>query len=179
MQSGGLRLLLFFLLVALFFVAIDQIIVRHEYLKQMRMSRRELTREHKEREGEPRLKQKRKQLHAEFARNTRGMGSLPGSDMLIVNPQHFAVALSYDAAVMDAPMVTAKGRNNWAQMLKREASRLGIPIFEMPPLARTLFAECEMGLAIREQHFRAVADLYLKLPSSKLKNDHAPDPAQQ
>jgi flagellar biosynthetic protein FlhB len=143
------------------------------------MSRRELTREHKEREGEPRLKQKRKQLHAEFAKSAKGMGSLPGSDMLIVNPQHYAVALAYDAAAMDAPRVTAKARNHWAQVLKREAYRLGIPVFEAPPLARTLYAECDIGRAIRDQHFRAVADLYLKLPSMKPKTNHAPDTAQQ
>ena len=179
LHGASMRLLLFFLLVALFFVAIDQIIVRREYQKQMRMSRRELTREHKEREGEPRLKQKRKQIHAEFAKNAGGMGSLPGSDMLIVNPQHFAIALAYEPAAMDAPKVTAKGRNLWALRLKAEAYRLGIPVFEMPPLARALYDSCATGEPIRDGQYRQVADLYLRLKRSTPKADDVPDHSQQ
>ena len=179
LHRSTLRLALFFLLVALCFVAVDQIIVRREYWKQMRMSRRELTREHKEREGEPRLKAKRKRLHAEFARNAKQMGSLPGSDLLIVNPQHFAVALRYRPERMAAPEVTAKARNFWALAMKREAFRLGIPVFEAPPLARALHDQCNTGEPIRESHYRGVADLYLKLHRSKPKTDHAPDHPQQ
>lgn len=179
MESGGMRLLFWFMLVALFVLAIDQIIVRREFLKQMRMSRSELTREHKEREGEPRLKQKRKQLHAEFAKQAKGMGQLPGSDMLIVNPQHVAVALAYDSATMAAPKVTVKARNQRALALKRQAFNLGIPIFEVRPLARALYDQVEAGQPIQDSHFRAVADLYLKLHRSRQKTDHVrQDPAQ-
>jgi flagellar biosynthetic protein FlhB len=163
MESYGLRLLFLFILVALGFAALDQLLVRKEFSKQMRMSRRELTREHKEREGEPRMKQKRKQLHAEFARQAEGMGKLPGSDLLVVNPEHVAVALAYDPAEMAAPTVTAKGRNRHALALKRRAFALGIPIFENPPLARGLYADCPSGMEIGGDHYRAVADLYFKL----------------
>jgi flagellar biosynthetic protein FlhB len=179
MESGGMRLLFWFMFVALFVLAIDQIIVRREFLKQMRMSRHELTREHKEREGEPRLKQKRKQLHAEFAKQSKGLGQLPGSDMLVVNPEHVAVALAYDVAQMDAPKVVVKARNQRALELKRQAFRQGIPIFEMRPLARRLYDEVEAGQQIREDHFRAVADLYLKLHRSRQKPDHVRQNAPQ
>jgi len=180
MHDAGMRLLLMFVLAALLFVAIDQIIVRREYLKQMRMSRRELTREFREREGEPRIKRRRKQLHAEFAKQTKGLGSLPGSDMLIVNPHHVAVALAYDSTHMAAPRVTAKARNHWALAMKREAYRRGIPVFEARPLARQLFDQCETGQLIHEGLFHAVAALYLKLPPSRMKNDHAgPSISQQ
>jgi len=171
MRDAGMRLLFLFILLSLFFVVIDQIIVRREFLKQMRMSRRELTREFKEREGEPRIKQKRKQLHAEITSQTRDIGSLPGSDLLIVNPEHVAVALAYDPSRMPAPMVTAKARNQRALVLKREAFRLGIPIIEARLLARALFADCPTGEQIRESHYRPVADLYLKLKHSRRKND--------
>ena len=163
LEGYGLRLLFLFILVALAFVALDQLLVRREFAKQMRMSRRELTREHKEREGEPRIKQKRKQLHAEFARQAEGLGKLPGSDLLVVNPEHFAVALAYDSAAAAAPTVTAKGRNRHALALKRRAFTLGIPIFENAPLARRLYAECPAGAEIGADHYRAVADLYFKL----------------
>jgi len=176
MQSYGMRLLLLFMLVALFFAALDQILVRREFAKQMRMSRREVTREHKEREGEPRIKQKRKQLHAEFAKQADAMGKLPGSDLIIVNPEHVAVALAYDSATMAAPTVTAKGRNRHALALKRRAFTLGIPIFADPPLARRLFDECPSGAEIGGDHYRAVADLYFKLRLSsngRKGHDHA------
>jgi flagellar biosynthetic protein FlhB len=166
LHEDGMRLLFLFIGLALFFAGIDQVLVRREYAKQMRMSRRELTREVKEREGEPRLKQKRKQFHAEFAKQAEGIGKLPGSDLLVVNPQHIAVALAYDPQTMAAPTVAARARGHFALRMKREAARLGIPIFENRPLARQLFQDCSAGAPIGADHYRAVAALYLKLRSS-------------
>lgn len=166
----GMRLLLLFILLALFFTALDQLLVRREYAKQMRMSRREVTREAKEREGEPRLKQRRKQLHAEFAKQAEGFGRLPGSDLLVVNPEHVAVALGYDPRTMTAPWVLAKGRDRHALAMRRRALALGIPVFENRPLARRLYHDVAAGREIAPDHYRAVADLYLRLrpePSSK------------
>jgi flagellar biosynthetic protein FlhB len=165
MHADGMRLLFLFIVLALFFAAFDQILVRREYAKQMRMSRRELVREAREREGEPRLKQRRRQLHAEFRKQAEGLGKLPGSDMLIVNPHHVAVALAYDPAAMAAPTVTGKARNHFALAMRREAFRLGIPIFESPALARALFRDCAAGSEIGADHYRAVADFYFKLRS--------------
>ncbi|MDQ4087013.1 MAG: EscU/YscU/HrcU family type III secretion system export apparatus switch protein [Pseudomonadota bacterium] len=163
LYAFGMRLLLLFILLALFFAALDQLLVRREYAKQMRMSRRELTRESKEREGEPRLKQRRKQLHAEFATQAEGFGRLAGSDMLIVNPEHVAIALAYEPEKMSAPTVRAKGRDRHALAMRQRAFVLGIPVFENRPLARQLYRDCAPGTEIGAAHFRAVADLYLKL----------------
>lgn len=183
MSGGAMRLLMWFILVAMFFAAIDQVIVRREFHKQMRMSRREVTRETKDREGEPRIKQKRKQLHQEFAKQGKSLGSLPGSDLLVVNPQHFAVALAYDPARMAAPTVTGKARNNYALAMKREAFRLGIPIFENPPLARSLYTGVDTGKEVGAGDYHGVAALYIKLhaarSTSQPKNEHAhQNPAQ-
>lgn len=169
MESALLRLLFSFILAAFFIVIIDQVIARREFLKQMRMSRSELTREHKEREGEPRLKHRRKQLHAEFASQTRALGAFAGSDMLIVNPEHFAVALAYDAARMQAPRVTAKGRNAFALQLKAKAPTHAIAIFERPALARALYRSCGPGDDIPASKYRDVADLYLQLMAARRK----------
>jgi flagellar biosynthetic protein FlhB len=163
MGGGAMRLLLLFILIAIFFAVIDQIIVRREFSKQMRMSRREVTRESKDREGDPRIKQKRKQLHADFAKQGNSLGALPGSDLVVVNPQHFAVALAYDPERMTAPTVKAKARNHYALAMKREAFRLGIPIFEDRPLARSLYARCEAGHEVGSGDYQGVAALYLKL----------------
>lgn len=165
--SKGLSLLAMFVAAALLIAAIDQIIARREFSKQMRMSRSELTREHKEREGEPRIKARRKQLHAEFAKQTEGLGNLPGSDLLIVNPQHFAVALSYDAASMQAPAVRARARNRLALAMKRDAARLNIPIISDPPLARALFRNGKPGQQIASEHYRDVAKHYSRLRAAQ------------
>jgi flagellar biosynthetic protein FlhB len=87
--------------------------------------------------------------------------------MLIVNPQHYAVALVYDSQHMDAPQVTAKARNVFALELKRRAAQLSIVIFESPELARTLYRACDKGDAVPPARYRDVADLYLKLMRAK------------
>jgi flagellar biosynthesis protein FlhB len=172
-QTGGLRLLFAFILIAMFVAIIDQVIARREFQRQMRMSRSELTREHKEREGEPRLRQKRKQLHAEFASQTRSFSALAGSDMLIVNPQHYAVALKYDPKTMSAPKITAKGRNQFALHLRHKATVLSIAVFERPKLARALHKNCGPGEEVPGQLYPDVADLYLQLMKSRVqRNDN-------
>lgn len=171
LRASGLRLLASFALLALIFAALDQVLVRGEFRKQMRMTRSELKREFREREGEPRQKQKRKQLHAEFSRQTRALSALPGSDMLIVNPQHYAVALTYNAKTMSAPTIKTKGRNHFALLLKRRATELSIPIIEHPPLARALYRSRDSGEEIGPNEYRAVADLYLNLLRSRASTD--------
>lgn len=163
MGGAPLKLLLAFILLALLFAAIDQMLVRRDFSKQMRMSRSEVTREFKDREGDPRLKQRRKQLHAEFAKQMQSIGDLRGTDILVVNPQHYAIGLSYDTKTMSAPKVTAKARNRLALLLKQRAASLSIAIYEQPALARALFRTSEKGSEIAPLHYRAVADLYLAL----------------
>ncbi len=160
MTSGAKRLLFAFICAAFLFMVLDQLIVRSEFRKQMRMSRRELTRENREREGEPRFKQKRKQLHQEMRKQSEGLGKLDGSDFLVTNPEHFAVALAYDPAKMAAPIVRARGRNHFAQLLKRKARLLGLPIIADPALARALYRDCRADAPIGPQHFHAVARHY-------------------
>lgn len=160
---SAIRLIALFAAAALAMAVIDQILARREFAKQMRMSRSELTREYKEREGEPRIKAKRKQLHADFLKQTEGIGKLAGSDLLVVNPEHFAVALAYDASQMSAPTVRAKARNRLAFAMRSEASRLNIPIISDPPLARSLFRASKPGSEIGLDHYADVARHYSAL----------------
>ncbi|KQN21409.1 hypothetical protein ASE86_14380 [Sphingomonas sp. Leaf33] len=161
LEAAGMRLVLAFLMIAIAVGILDQVLVRGEFTKQMRMSRREVTRESREREGEPRMKQRRKQLHREMIQ--QGQGSLAGADMLIVNPEHFAVALRYDEAAMLAPEVAAKGRNAHALALKEDAVRRGLPVIANPPLARALFRACQIGSTVPPDRYEAVATLYIDL----------------
>lgn len=163
MASGGRRLLLAFICAAFVFMVLDQLIARGEFRKQMRMSRREVTREAREREGEPRLKQKRRQLHQEMRKQAEGLGKLDGSDFIVTNPEHFAVALAYDPRKVDAPVVRARGRNHFAQLMKRKARLLGLPVIADPALARALYRDCRADEPIGSRHFHAVARHYAAL----------------
>ena len=167
LSASTLQLVFVFTGIAAAFAVLDQVMSRQEFHKQMRMSKSELTREHKEREGEPRMKQRRRQLHADFSKQVSGTGKLKGSDMVIINPEHFSVALRYDARTMKAPVVTAKGRNRFALRLRQEALRLSIPTIADPPLARALFRACEPGREISQGHYEAVAEKYLLLQRQK------------
>lgn len=160
MRSDGLKLLAMFLLVAVAVAVLDQLISRRDYMKKMRMSRREVRREHREQEGEPRLKQKRKQLHAEFAKASQSLRGLKGADVLVTNPTHYAVALKYDGRSMMAPQVVSKGMNQFAQRLKRTAFLHGVVIVEDRLLARALYHGVELKGDVPEPLFPQVARVY-------------------
>jgi flagellar biosynthetic protein FlhB len=148
---------------ALLFVVLDQIITRRAFTRQMRMSRREVKQEARDREGDPRLKQRRKQMHAEFARNSASMKGLRGADMLVVNPRHVAVALRYNGATMAAPMVVSTGTNQLALRLKRLAFLYGIAVIEDRVLARALIRSTRIGQTIPAEAFQPVASHYNRL----------------
>ncbi len=157
------RLLLTFVILAAIIAALDQLMARKSFAKQMRMSQREVKREVREREGEPRQKQKRKQILADILKQASAAANVKGSDVLIVNPTHYAVALRYRPEESEAPVVQARGRNIWAQRMRRTAEREGITIVRNPALARALFRHGEVGRTIGASEFVAVADSYIRL----------------
>lgn len=163
MLTTGLWLIASFAVAALFFAALDQIIVRKEFLKKMRMSTRELRRELREREGEPRMKQRRKQLHAEFVKASESLRNVRGADIIVTNPVHLAVALRYKASEMSAPVVVSKGANALAQRIKKLAFMYGVVIVEDKELARSLFRRCDINSPVPEADYRSVAKLYHSL----------------
>lgn len=163
------RLLLGFVFVAIVFAALDQVLARRMFTKTMRMSRREVKREMRDREGDPRLKQKRKALHAEFVKTSRSLRNLPGADVLVTNPQHIAVALRYDGAAMPAPLIVSVGVNQVAQRLKRLATAYGIPIVENRALARALHRSGALDHFVPESCFAPVAGVYNELRRSGLR----------
>jgi flagellar biosynthesis protein FlhB len=160
--SSSLKLIMFCALAALGFAALDQIFVRREFAKKMRMSRRELKREHRDREGEPRMKQARKQLHAEFSKVARSLRDVKGADIIITNPEHYAVALRYDAANMTAPKIVSRGAGGMAQRIKRIGFTFGVVTVREPLLARQLFLKGQLASEIPDIFYQPVADLYLR-----------------
>jgi len=166
----AVRLLSLFAGVAFLFAVADQMFARRSFLKRMRMSRRELKQEVRDREGEPRLKQKRKQMHGEFVRNSRALKGVRGADLMVVNPQHVAVALRYDARTMPAPVVVASGVNRLALRLKRLAFLYNVPVIEDKALARALFRSTAIDHPIPTATFRAVANLYNRINRTRERN---------
>lgn len=156
------KLLLFCGLAALFFASVDQIWARREFSKKMRMSRREMKREHKDREGDPRFKQKRRQFHAEFAKMTRSLRNARSADVILTNPTHFAVALRYVAAATDAPVIVSRGAGALAERIRDIAFVHGVQIIENAPLARALYRQGVLDSEIPETLFAPVAELYRK-----------------
>ena len=164
-RAGG-RMLSMFLAAALGFAILDQLISRRDFAKKMRMSRRDVRRESRDREGEPRLKQKRKQLHREFVQASESLRNIRGADVLITNPTHYAVALRYDARTMEAPVVVSRGAHRFALRLRRLAFLYGVVIVEEPPLARALY-RCEIQQPVPEACYGPVAAILRRLREAK------------
>ncbi|MEQ1579620.1 MAG: flagellar biosynthesis protein FlhB [Steroidobacteraceae bacterium] len=128
------------------------------HAKQLRMSKQELRDEHKEQEGSPELKNRIRSMQQEVARG-RMMHEVPKASVVITNPTHFAVALRYDEDRMRAPVVVAKGADHVAAKIRELAAEHGVPLFEAPPLARTLFRHVDIGGEIPAKLYAAVAQV--------------------
>ncbi|MDT7836036.1 type III secretion system export apparatus subunit SctU [Aquabacterium sp. OR-4] len=131
---------------------------RHDYLKRLRMSKDEVIREFKEREGDPILRGRRKQLHHEIAFSDM-LQRVRSASVVVVNPTHVAVALHYDRDETPLPMVVAKGEGEVARAIRRAAEEAGVPIYRDIPLARALQADTPLGDYIPDELMQAVAEV--------------------
>ena len=142
--------------IALAIGGIDLLWQRAEHLRRNRMSHKELMDEHKQLEGDPHVKQQRRQRGQEIALN-KMLADVPGADVVIVNPSHYAVALKWSRKPGSAPVCVAKGVDEIAARIREIASQSGVPIHRDPPTARALHAAVPIGEEIRPEHFAAVA----------------------
>jgi len=131
---------------------------RFQFTKRMKLTPEELKQELKETEGSPDLRQQRRKRQLQLA-SSRMMAALERADVVITNPEHYAVALRYDESRMRAPVVIAKGLDEIAQNIREKARELGIPLAEMPPLARVLYRSLKLGEAIPASLFEAIAEV--------------------
>lgn len=145
--------------IAMFFIAaLDYAYQRHEYMKNLRMTKQEVKDEYKQQEGDPKIKQRLRQIRADRARN-RMMAAVPESDVIITNPTHFSIALKYDSTKMRAPVVVAKGVDYLALTIRKIAEENNIPMVQNPPLARALYASVDVDGEIPVAHYKAVAEV--------------------
>jgi type III secretion protein U len=134
---------------------LDYLWARRAHVKELMMSREERKDEHKESEGDPRQKGKRRAMQRQILFGGRARGVQQAS-CVVVNPTHIAVALRYAEKEADAPYVVAKGREYDALRLRRRAAQLGIPVVKDVPLARSL-VDFDVGEEIPEELYQAAA----------------------
>jgi type III secretion protein U len=133
----------------------DALLARFRHQARLRMTRQEVIEEHRQTEGDPRSKARRKALHRSLLLAGRARG-VRSADVLVVNPTHLAVALRYAPLETEAPYLVAKGRGAQAQALRRESERCGIPVVRDVPLARSLILY-DVGEEIPEELYQAAA----------------------
>lgn len=152
--SIALAVVITYLVIAIF----DLIYQRYDYKKNMRMTRQEVKDEYKQTEGSPEVKAKQKEMQRKLS-TRRMMEEVPKATVVITNPTHFAVAIRYERKEMPAPMVVAKGADLLAERIKELAKDHQIPIVENKPIAQFLYREVEIGEAIPNELYQAVAEI--------------------
>ncbi|MBL7664878.1 MAG: flagellar biosynthesis protein FlhB [Bacteriovoracaceae bacterium] len=157
-QSVAMKLA-FSILLGLVFVATgDFAWEKYSYRKKLMMTKQEVKQEHKEKEGNPEIKQKIKNIQREMSRK-RMMANVPKADFIVTNPTHLSVAIKYDPKNMLAPEVIAKGADHVALKIREIAKTNDIPIVENIPLARTLYKTVKVGEGVPRSLYKAVAEV--------------------
>ncbi len=136
----------------------DFVYQRWQHNEDLKMTKQEVKDESKDVEGDPQIRSRRLSLQRERSRQ-RMLQAVPKADVIITNPTHLAVALRYDTANMDAPVVVAKGAGFMAEKIKQIARHAGVPILENRSLARGLFKGTKVGQEIPAALYQAAAEL--------------------
>jgi flagellar biosynthetic protein FlhB len=152
--SIGLRVAVVLLILAI----LDYGYQKFKTEQQLKMTKQEIREEMRRMEGDPKVKQRRRQIALQMMAK-RLKKDVPTADVIVTNPTEFAIALKYDAGAMHAPKVVAKGQGHMAARIRQIAIEHGIPIIERKPLARALYKLVEVGQEIPEQFYTAVAEI--------------------
>ncbi len=158
-------------ILALAIAGADYYFEKRKHSQDLKMTKEEVKREFRETEGSPEMKRSQKSKARQLSRR-QIMAAVAQADVVVTNPTHFAVALSYTKGTDVAPRVLTKGEDFNAFEIKQRAKVCRIPIVENPPLARSLYASCEVNEIIPSQLYSAVAHLlafvYSLSPAARL-----------
>lgn len=138
----------------------DFLYQRWDYENNLKMTKQEVKEEYKMTEGNPEIKGRIRRIQRQMAMS-RMMQSVPEADVVVRNPTHFAVALKYDPEKHGAPVVLAMGQDYLALRIVKVAEEHGVSVLEDRPLARALYASCEVGREIPAEFYGAVAELLI------------------
>lgn len=147
----------------------DYVLERQEWKKNLRMSKQDIKDEHKQMEGDPEIKGKRKQKQREISMG-RMMQDMEDSTVVITNPTHLSVVLKYDSEKDKAPLVTAKGADHLAKKIREKAKEYKIPIIENKPLARTMYKDVDIGDTVPTELYQAIAEVLALVYDIERKN---------
>ena len=139
------------------------------YERQIKMSKQELKEEYKQMEGDPHIKGKIKEVQRKMAMS-RMMQSVSKADVVIKNPTHFAVALKYDLEKDQAPILVAKGKDELALRIIKEAEINDVFVLENKPLARAIYATTDINREIPEEFYGTIAEILVYVYKIKNKN---------
>ena len=139
---------------------LDAAYQRYSFTKKMRMSMRDIKQEMKESEGDPYIKQQRKQLHQEWSQRN-SQNAARNANVLVVNPTHIAIAIDYDKDSCPVPTIAAKGEEHVARAMREAAEEAGVPIVRNVALARDLLARAEIGEIVPADLFDIIAEVIL------------------
>lgn len=145
-------------IIFLILAIIDYVYQRYEFTKSIKMSKYEVKQEHKQMEGDPHLKAKRKEKQRQMSMN-RMISEVADSTAVITNPTEIAIALKYRHGEDEAPVVAAKGGGFIAEKIKEIARENDIPIVENKPVAQILYRQGEIGEEIPVELYQAVAEI--------------------
>jgi flagellar biosynthetic protein FlhB len=153
-----LELALKCLAVLLLLGVIDFAFQKSKHSKDLRMTKQQVKDEMKQTEGDPEVKRRRMRIQQQIAMQ-RITAAVPKADVIVTNPEHFAVAIQYDPDRMRAPQVVAKGADHLAFRIRQLAMKHGVPIVERKPLARALYRNVEVGQEVPPEFYNAVAEV--------------------
>ncbi|WP_332674732.1 EscU/YscU/HrcU family type III secretion system export apparatus switch protein [Aromatoleum sp.] len=154
MLDGVLALCAVFVLFALIDLPVQSMV----FLRDQRMTKRDVKEEYKTSEGRPEVRQRVRQLQQQIARRSVRK-AVPTADVVVVNPEHYAVALKYDDKRAEAPFLVAKGVDEMALYIRELAAEHGVEVVSMPPLARAIYNTTQVHQQIPAQLYKAVAQV--------------------
>ena len=152
------KLLLAMTVMLVILAVLDYAYQRWEFEKSIRMTKQEIKDEFKNTEGDPMIKARIRRIQREMAQK-RMMSQVPKADVIITNPTHLAIAIQYDPANMQAPIVVAKGADFIAEKIRDIARENDVPLIENKPLAQVLYKMVKVNNTVPENLYRAVAEV--------------------
>ncbi|MFC3909475.1 flagellar biosynthesis protein FlhB [Legionella dresdenensis] len=157
------RIFLQIVVVLLTLSVVDKLYTRRKFAKDNRMSKQEVKDEYRQREGDPKIKSRIRQLQKQLRQKTASLERVRSADVVIANPTHLAIALKYDQGTMPSPQIVCKAQGKMVRQVKQIAARNQIPIIENKLFARALFASTDLNQYIREEHFPVAAMIFREI----------------
>jgi flagellar biosynthetic protein FlhB len=148
----------YLLLIVLLFGLFDFPYQRHEFTKQMKMTKQEVKDEHKEQEGRPEVKARIRQIQTQNAKRSANE-RVPKASVVLTNPTRYAIALIYDLSQAEAPFVVAKGQDDVALYIRELAAKHEVEVVESPALTRAIYNTTQIDQMVPNQLFVAIAHI--------------------